>query len=405
MTVVNPPPQLRIPREFLKDSETRAFFERQQTILFQLWNRTGGGSDGLAAHEALVNEHIDWTIDQGATNIDPNNVDVSSLEVEDEGSSLTVGATKFNFVGAGVTATEPIANEITVTIPGGGGGAWETAVADVTPTNTNTFDITWDETKYSAIRMEWDALETDTDGASLFLQVGSANGGTIYNTAGDYSHKSTDLTGTTWTFDASLGDIRLSSSWGNATGEGSYGRLEIVAANDSNNGGILNYEHVYKSISGSMTQLKGFVGLEGNITAAVDTVRFGLVAGGHSFDASGTVRVYGLLKTPGGGGGGVVSIDDLSDVDTTTDVPVLGDTLTFDGTNWVTDMTQLIKEVDDVGGTTFYIGEAQPGTTTATAAWRVKRIVFTGDDSETLFADGDSNFDNTWTGRAGFSYS
>lgn len=42
----------------------------------------------------------------------------TDVEVEDEGVSLTTAATKLNFVGAGVTATEPVADEITVTIPG-----------------------------------------------------------------------------------------------------------------------------------------------------------------------------------------------------------------------------------------------------------------------------------------------
>lgn len=46
----------------------------------------------------------------------------SALEVEDEGISLSTAVTKLNFVGAGVTATEPITDEITVTIPGGGSG-------------------------------------------------------------------------------------------------------------------------------------------------------------------------------------------------------------------------------------------------------------------------------------------
>lgn len=43
----------------------------------------------------------------------------SDLEIQDEGSSLTTTATLINFVGGGVTATEPVADEITVTIPGG----------------------------------------------------------------------------------------------------------------------------------------------------------------------------------------------------------------------------------------------------------------------------------------------
>jgi len=91
-------------------------------------------------------------------------------------------------------------------------------------------------------------------------------------------------------------------------------------------------------------------------------------------------------------------------IDQLTATASTGDTLIYDGANWVVDMTQLIKEVD-FDGDYIYIGEAQPGTTTATASWRVRRTEFTGDDSETLYADGDADFNNTWTGRAGFSYS
>jgi hypothetical protein len=45
---VNPPPQLRIPKQFLQDRETLAFFDQQRTILFQLWSKLGGNSDPLA---------------------------------------------------------------------------------------------------------------------------------------------------------------------------------------------------------------------------------------------------------------------------------------------------------------------------------------------------------------------
>ena len=62
--------------------------------------------------EAVVN------IMRALTTAEPTSI----IEVQDEGVSLTLGVTKFNFVGDGVTATEPVANEITVTIPGGGGG-------------------------------------------------------------------------------------------------------------------------------------------------------------------------------------------------------------------------------------------------------------------------------------------
>lgn len=42
---VNPPPQLRIPERFFNDQELRSFFERQRTIIWQLWLRTGGSED------------------------------------------------------------------------------------------------------------------------------------------------------------------------------------------------------------------------------------------------------------------------------------------------------------------------------------------------------------------------
>ncbi len=44
----------------------------------------------------------------------------ADLEVQDEGISLSTAVTKFNFVGDGVIATEPVADEILVTIPGAG---------------------------------------------------------------------------------------------------------------------------------------------------------------------------------------------------------------------------------------------------------------------------------------------
>lgn len=53
---VNPPPQVRIPRRFFEDPETRPYFEQVQNILFQLWNRTGGSNDDITD---LGNEQVD----------------------------------------------------------------------------------------------------------------------------------------------------------------------------------------------------------------------------------------------------------------------------------------------------------------------------------------------------------
>jgi hypothetical protein len=57
----------------------------------------------------------------------PAGSDGSIIAVEDEGVSLTADVKKINFVGAGVTATEPLTDEITVTIPGSAGGEVNTA--------------------------------------------------------------------------------------------------------------------------------------------------------------------------------------------------------------------------------------------------------------------------------------
>ncbi len=48
--------------------------------------------------------------------------EIGGIEIEDESVSLTTDVQKINFAGAGVTVTEPIADEVLVTIPGGAGG-------------------------------------------------------------------------------------------------------------------------------------------------------------------------------------------------------------------------------------------------------------------------------------------
>ena len=50
----------------------------------------------------------------------------SPVTIKDEGSTLTTGVTSIDFVGDGVTATN-IGSEVTVTIPGGGGGSVNTS--------------------------------------------------------------------------------------------------------------------------------------------------------------------------------------------------------------------------------------------------------------------------------------
>ena len=49
---VNPPPALMIPKRFAGDREAVAFFDQQRTILFQLWQRTGGTNDLINNNES-----------------------------------------------------------------------------------------------------------------------------------------------------------------------------------------------------------------------------------------------------------------------------------------------------------------------------------------------------------------
>jgi len=66
MTSVNPPPQLNIPPELLKDKRTRDYMRQIEAILFQLYNRTGGTSDIPGGNaEDIVKNSQDILINSG----------------------------------------------------------------------------------------------------------------------------------------------------------------------------------------------------------------------------------------------------------------------------------------------------------------------------------------------------
>ena len=60
----------------------------------------------------------------------------------------------------------------------------------------------------------------------------------------------------------------------------------------------------------------------------------------------------------------------------------------------------------DVEGSFTYIGEADPGTATSSALWRIKRVYETNSegDIEIIWANGSSDFDKVWDDRATYSY-
>ena len=63
---VNPPPQVRLPDKIFNDPELRGFFESWQTILFQLWNRTGGSTDTVAGKQNITLISSDTVLDDNA---------------------------------------------------------------------------------------------------------------------------------------------------------------------------------------------------------------------------------------------------------------------------------------------------------------------------------------------------
>ncbi len=63
---VNPPPGLRIPKAFLNDPETREYINQLNTIIFQLYRKTGGvndpieqiGNEGAASFSPLLQQAL-----------------------------------------------------------------------------------------------------------------------------------------------------------------------------------------------------------------------------------------------------------------------------------------------------------------------------------------------------------
>lgn len=69
-----------------------------------------------------------------------------------------------------------------------------------------------------------------------------------------------------------------------------------------------------------------------------------------------------------------------------------------------TETLLLAQRVDDLTST-MYIGKAVIGSLDAASAWQIKRITFSGSQTITQWANGNSNYNNTWDARASYTYS
>jgi len=62
------------------------------------------------------------------------------------------------------------------------------------------------------------------------------------------------------------------------------------------------------------------------------------------------------------------------------------------------------KRLDEIGAT-IYLGEAAVGSSESASTWRIQKITQIGTVLEILWANGNSNFNNTWDDRTTLSYS
>lgn len=230
-------------------------------------------------------------------------------------SELTIGAKKvtaammedgvdgelFTFDASGVLAKVAVGTSGQVLVSNGVGAAptfqtlagptgWE-KIGETVPSAAQTFDITWDESLYAAIRLEYTGLVTTTDNAVFNCRLGHTNGTVIFDQTGDYE-------GHIHAYSAVLQNmggtsvVTLHSAWGNATDEDMHGTLELTAFRDANGGAIIKNRCVNKDTAGNIQALNTDAHLEGTNVASVDTVRFETTT---SFSAVGVVRAYGLL--------------------------------------------------------------------------------------------------------------
>lgn len=65
-----------------------------------------------------------------------------------------------------------------------------------------------------------------------------------------------------------------------------------------------------------------------------------------------------------------------------------------------------VKLIDFISSNEFYKGEADPGSSTSAAVWRIKHVTIATNGSVTeQWAGGNSNFDKIWNNRLSLSYS
>jgi|VirMetMinimDraft_7_1064189.scaffolds.fasta_scaffold01976_9 hypothetical protein len=86
MSNVNPPPALKMPQIILKNREWRDYERERDTILFQLWKRTGGNTDDVEDSKNNITSSSS-RVSRNAARI--NSLELRQFEIVNATSNLT----------------------------------------------------------------------------------------------------------------------------------------------------------------------------------------------------------------------------------------------------------------------------------------------------------------------------
>lgn len=63
------------------------------------------------------------------------------------------------------------------------------------------------------------------------------------------------------------------------------------------------------------------------------------------------------------------------------------------------------KKFDEASSTVTYIGEAESGSSSSDAVWRIKKFTFSGSITSLQWASGNTDYDKVWDNRTSYTYS
>lgn len=158
-------------------------------------------------------------------------------------------------------------------------------------TATRTFDIVWDESKYSVIHMVIEGLKPDDNAAEFGFRLGNNNSPIIWAGASDYRNNSFDFNGGGFVY-AAANHIPITTDWGD-TADQMGGEIHITGVNTISSSFFeadLSWRDSLNVQAGIHVKTMIFQ------RSIVDTLQFYLINPAHTFRAEGIIQVYGLIK-------------------------------------------------------------------------------------------------------------